>query len=296
MSPAPDPLLPISSEASVTISDASSMLAELFERHGLDDAKETAKILVCAAANCSRLSLLSTPKTPITETSLKLLDHFAQRRLRREPVSRILGTREFWGLELRITPAVLDPRPDTETIVEACIRWTRAKGLTNPKVLDLGTGSGAVLCAVLSELPEAKGVGIDVSATACEVAEDNLSALGLSRRGKILCLDIAEFNGSGFDIVLSNPPYVRSSDIEALDLEVKAYDPHLALDGGPDGLDLYRVIFSKYKQWVRNNFFCCVEIGHDQGLAVSQMLQSIGATGRLEKDISGNDRIVFWES
>jgi release factor glutamine methyltransferase len=153
-----------------------------------------------------------------------------------------------------------------------------------------------VLCAVLSELPEARGVGLDISSDACVVAQNNIDRLGFSARATVQRTDIAKFEDSGFDVVLSNPPYVRSSEIASLDPEVRIYDPQTALDGGPDGLSFYRLIISKYYQWAAKSFLCAVEIGHDQGQAVKEMLSVIGVRGTIKKDLAGRDRIVFWES
>lgn len=280
---------------SVCIGDALVLLAALFKSHGVSEASESAKSLICAAMTCNKASLLTSPTTPIPEQSLRLLCDYAHRRLRKEPISRILGAREFWGLELQITEAVLDPRADTETLVETCLEWVRRTGIGNPKVLDIGTGSGALLCAVLSELPEARGLGIDISHEACSVAQNNVNNLGLSPRGRVLCADLAAFNGSGFDIIVSNPPYIRSTEIQTLEPEVRSYDPHLALDGGVDGLDFYRMIISKYNQWVRGKFLCAVEIGHDQGHLVKSMINDMGLGGTVETDLSGNDRVIWWE-
>jgi len=279
----------------LSIGEAFLTLEALFQHHQLDDPRESARILVCAVAGCNSAVLMTTPTKAIPEKSWKLLCDFARRRLEREPISRILGCREFWGLDLKISRAVLDPRADTETLVETCVNWIRERGLKNPNILDVGTGSGAVLCAVLSEIPDAKGLGIDISAEACAVAQNNLYDLGLSERASISCIDMASFREGEFDVILSNPPYIRSSEIKHLDPEVRSYDPHLALDGGPDGLRFYRILVSKYRQWKNPYSLCAVEIGQDQGSAVKEILREVGVRANVKVDLAGRDRIVCWE-
>ena len=174
------------------------------------------------------------------------LEEFARRRLAGEPVARILGEKEFWGLPLQLSSATLVPRPDTETVVELALELLRAGGdLDRPlRIADLGTGSGAILLALLSELPAAQGFGTDISAAALQTAAANAARAGLSERATFIACDYASGLSGPFDLIVSNPPYIRSADIDGLAAEVRDHDPLAALDGGADGLDAYRALNS----------------------------------------------------
>lgn len=276
------------------LGDLWTSLSDIFEVRGVPDPRESAKALICAAANCAPLSFITDPGRLVSSSMIAKLNEFAQRRLDREPVSRILGKREFWGLDLELNKFALDPRPDTERLVEACLAWVRGAGLTRPRILDIGVGAGPVLCALLSELTEATGVGIDLSADACRLAQRNIARLGLSRRSEVHCIGMTDFRSGGFDLVVSNPPYIRTEVIESLDEEVRNFDPLIALDGGEDGLYSYRSIISSYKQWVKDGGLCAVEIGYDQAGSLLALLVEAGLQGEVLKDAGGNDRVVTW--
>ncbi|MET0336329.1 MAG: peptide chain release factor N(5)-glutamine methyltransferase, partial [Caulobacter sp.] len=208
---------------------------------GIDSPVIDARLLLEAAADASRLDIVTDPYRELTAAQVSTLDDYVERRLRREPVSHILGRKGFWKIMLRVTPDVLTPRPDTETVVEYVLRdfpehapWS---------VLDLGVGSGAILLAILAERPAATGLGIDVSEDALAVARDNAASLGLAGRVALVRGDwtwgLADAN---FDLVVSNPPYIAEAEIATLDPEVRDHEPHLALSGGADGLDAYRIL------------------------------------------------------
>ncbi len=200
-----------------------------------------ARILLEEAAGLDRAALVRDGDARLGEPAATRFQALLARRLAGEPVWRILGRREFWGLSFAITPAVLDPRPDTETVVGAAVEALRARRTDPLRILDLGTGSGALLCAICSEFPNAQGWGVDRSHAACTVAQRNVAALGLAGRVLIVNGDWAEaFAGSSFDLIVSNPPYIETGVIATLAPEVRNFDPHVALDGGSDGLAAYR--------------------------------------------------------
>jgi release factor glutamine methyltransferase len=214
-----------------------------------------------------------------------------ERRLRREPVSRILGRKGFWKILLTVTPDVLSPRPDTETLLDVVLKAkTEREAFT---ACDLGTGSGAILLALLAERPAAKGVGTDVSSEALAVARENAANLDLNGRATFIRTDwAAGFADASFDVVLSNPPYIPTGDIPGLDPEVRDHDPHLALDGGADGLDAYRALAPEIARILKPGGLYAVEIGWDQGEAVSALFTAAGLEAKVVKDLADRDRVV----
>jgi release factor glutamine methyltransferase len=217
------------------------------------------------------------------------LEGFARRRLAGEPVDRIIGSRGFWTLDIAVTPAVLSPRADTETVVRAALDHAG-----RPRdILDLGTGSGAILLALLAELPDATGVGVDASAEALKVAEANARSNGLAGRAAFLLGGWDAALGQLFDLVVSNPPYIPTADIAGLDPEVRDHDPHLALDGGADGLDAYRAILPLLPRLLTDDGFAVLEIGFGQGAAVSALSAASGLrVVEIRPDLGGVPRAV----
>ena len=220
------------------------------------------------------------------------LAELAWDRIHRKPLSQVLGNQPFWTLELDVTGDVLTPRADTETLVEAVLK--QAPG-TIARVLDIGTGSGAILLALLSEKKAWRGVGVDVSELALEVAGRNARRCGLDDRAEFLQASWGRgLPARSFDILVSNPPYIRSSVMNTLDPEVRDYEPHLALDGGEDGLDAYRAILDEALVLVKPGGLLAFEIGFDQGEAVSTLLDGRGVSGiTVLKDLAGHDRVVL---
>ena len=220
----------------------------------------------------------------------------AGRRLAREPVSRILGTREFWGLELTIDPSVLDPRPDTETIVEVALDWITTRHLKNEKlrVLDIGTGSGALLLALLSELPAAHGIATDKSIKALTLARENARRLGFAERCSFIACNFTDALRGPFDLVVSNPPYISSAEIPGLAPEVRDYDPRIALDGGEDGLAAYRAIASDALRLLVPRGRLVMELGQHQADSVSAIIRSAGLTIEtpIQRDLAGINRAL----
>jgi release factor glutamine methyltransferase len=218
----------------------------------------------------------------------------AERRLAHEPVARIVGVREFWSMPFRIDAATLVPRPETETVVEAALAAIDSQGARSRalRLADLGTGSGAILLALLSELPNAFGIGSDSSLRALAVAHDNARRLGLSRAGFVAC-DMAAALRGPLDLIVSNPPYIASGDIAALPPEVRLYDPRLALDGGADGLDFYRAIAASVPPLLKTGGMLVVEVGAGQAEEVAALFAGAGlAPSPPRPDLSGTHRAV----
>lgn len=208
-------------------------------------------------------------------------------RLERQPVSQIIGKRAFWTHEFKVTPDVLDPRPDTETLVEAA--------LTHPfeTVLDIGTGSGCILLSLLAERPSATGLGVDVSAPALKVAGQNAAALGVSGRVDFRKSDWLSDVPETFDLIVSNPPYIARAAYESLAPEVRDWEPRGALEAGADGLDAYRAIAAQAPAALRAGGRLVLEIGYDQGRTVPLLLEQAGfARIDVVQDINGKDRVV----
>lgn len=259
---------------------------------GVDSPVIDARLLVEAAANAKRIDLVTDPYRLLTAEQAATLDDYVGRRARREPVSRILGAKGFWKIMLRVTPDVLTPRPDTETILDVVLATFDEH--RRVRVLDLGVGSGAILLAILAERPLATGLGIDVSEEALAVTRDNAASLGLENRVALLRSDwTAGLEGEEFDVVVSNPPYIPTEVIATLDPEVRDHEPHLALDGGADGLDHYRLLAPEILRVLRPGGLFAVEIGHDQSEAVEALFTAAGADGvRTVKDLATKDRVV----
>lgn len=243
---------------------------------GVDSPVLDARLLVQYALNVDWAPLFTGPDMALTPEESERLESMLARRAGREPVARITGRRAFWTLDLAINEATLDPRADTETLVHAILklRPARSERLT---ILDLGTGSGALLLALLKEYPHASGVGLDLAAEAVAIARRNAEEHGLADRATFIVKDWGEGNlGGPFDIVVSNPPYIPASDIPALAPEVKDFDPHLALNGGADGLDAYRALAKLTPALVRPGGLLALEIGQGQEASVKEIFAGSG--------------------
>ena len=259
---------------------------------GREDADLDARILLCDACGIDHADLIRDPDA-LLGAAAPVLDGYLKRRLADEPVSRILGRREFWGLNVLVTPDVLDPRPETEGVVGAVLEAIGGRRDTALRILDLGTGSGAILCALLHELPHAFGVGVDRSLAACRVAGANAQTLGLHSRAAIICADYVESIGARFDIVVSNPPYIKTDVIDALERAIRYYDPPLALDGGVDGLSAYRAILPHLATLLNAGGVAAFECGYDEGALVAAMMRN-GGLGKITiiRDLAGHERVV----
>lgn len=271
-------------------------LTQAFRAAGLDSPALDARLLIGCALGLDHAGLAAASEQPLTEEERARIDALAARRLAHEPVARILGTKEFWGLPLSVTPAVLVPRPDSETVIEASLAalgGAEAQRRTL-RIADLGTGSGALLLALLSELPRAYGIGTDRDPSAITTARENAKRLGLADRAGFVVCDYGGALAGGCDLVVSNPPYVRTQDIGGLAPEVRSYDPRLALDGGPDGLDAYRAIADGIRDLLRIGGQVVAEVGAGQSQSVAQLFTEAGLSVEREgrRDLSGTIRAV----
>lgn len=258
----------------------------------IDSPAIDARLLLEAAAGASRLDILTDPYRAVSDDQRMAYDAMIERRLRREPVSRIIGKKGFWKIMLNVTPDVLSPRPDTETIMDVALLAFAPHERFN--MIDLGTGSGAILLALLTERTAATGVGTDISSEALAVARENAANLDLNERATFLRTEwAAGFADHSFDLVVSNPPYIPTDHIAGLDPEVREHDPHLALDGGPDGLQAYRDLAPEVLRILKPGGTFAVEIGWDQGPQVKALFEEAGfAEVRVVKDLSNRDRVV----
>lgn len=281
--------------AGQTVETARRRLAARFKSGAIDSPELDARILVGAALGLDLTGMIAAATRPVTAAEAARLEDFAGRRLKGEPVARILGSREFWGLPLQLSAATLVPRPDTETVVALALQMLRAgPGADRPRIVDLGTGSGAILLALLSELPDAMGVGTDISAAALRTASANARNLGLARRAAFVACDYASALSGPFDLIVSNPPYIRSGEINDLAREVRDHDPRGALDGGSDGLDAYRALVPQAVRLLAPGGGLALEVGHDQSADVEQLMAAAGLTlrGPPRTDLAGIPRAV----
>jgi release factor glutamine methyltransferase len=251
-----------------------------------------ARLLLEAAGPVSRADILSDPHRALEADAEARLEAFVVRRERREPVSQILGRKGFWTLMLNVGPQVLSPRPETETILDVVLPAFPPERAFS--VLDLGVGSGAILLSILAERPKAKGLGVDVSEEALAIARDNAAQLGLERRTALLRSDwTAGLADASFDLVVANPPYIPTADIETLEPEVRNHEPRLALDGGPDGLDAYRLLAPEITRVLRPGGMFAVEIGIGQAQEVTALFQAAGAEAlAVHNDLATHPRVV----
>lgn len=281
-----------------TVGSALREATAALARAGVENAGGDARRLLQAALDVPAATIIAGPGRALAAHEATTFQQHVERRAKREPVSRILGKRDFYGRAFAISPATLDPRPDSETLIEAALDIAREEGWTSPplRILDVGTGSGCLLLTLLAELPHATGVGTDISTAALEVARANAHALGLSSRAAWSLADVLESAAGPFHMLVANLPYVRSTDIEGLDPEVRLYDPKTALDGGADGLEIYRRLVRRIPNAVPDGWVV-LEVGHEQADAVVALLGGIGgvvdpAQILVHRDVSGKRRCV----
>jgi release factor glutamine methyltransferase len=281
--------------AARTIAATRHALADKFRQAGIDSGEADARLLLAYALGVDRAELIANGGRALTVEQAEAIDALAARRLRREPVARIFGHKEFWSLSLQIGPAVLVPRPETETVVEAALDAVArdARQLAQLRIFDIGTGSGALLLALLSELPNAVGTAADISAAALDIARANAERSGLAGRCTFIACDIAAGVPGPFDLIVSNPPYVVHGEIASLPPEVRDYDPALALDGGADGLDGYRAIAAQARRLLAPGGKVIVELGAGQEAAVRALFTKAGlAAAAVLNDLAGIPRAL----
>jgi len=279
-----------------TVEAARRALAARLKTATIESAELDARILAGHALGLDLTGLISAAQRQLTSDESARLEEFARRRLAGEPVARIIGEKEFWGLPLQLSSATLVPRPDTETVVELALDLLRAGGdLDRPlRIADLGTGSGAILLALLSELPAAQGFGTDISEGALKTAGANAARAGLSDRATFIACDYARGLSGWFDLIVSNPPYIRSADIDGLAAEVRNHDPLAALDGGADGLDAYRALIPQAARLLAPGAALVVEAGQGQSGPIQALMVAAGLMPVIapKADLAGIPRAV----
>ena len=279
-----------------TIEAARRALTARLTTAAIESAELDARILTGHALGLDLTGLISAAQRQLTSDESARLEEFAHRRLAGEPVARIIGEREFWGLPLQLSSATLVPRPDTETVVELALELLRAGGSLDRRlrIADLGTGSGAILLALLSELPAAHGFGTDISEDALQTAAANAARAGLSDRATFIACDYASGLAAPFDLIVSNPPYIRSADIGGLAVEVRNHDPLAALDGGADGLDAYRALIPQAASLLAPGGALVVEAGEGQSGQIQALMTAAGLTPATapKADLAGIPRAV----
>ncbi len=272
------------------LKDGAARLANV----GIDGAARESRLLLQAASGIPISTQIAFPERAIAADAAERFDELLERRARREPMAHILGRREFWSLAFKVTADTLDPRPDSESLVQAVLDQVPDRSAAL-RLADFGTGTGCLLLALLHELPNATGVGVDVSAAALAVAAENADALGLAQRASFHRGNWDDGIDPGFDIVLSNPPYIPSGDIAGLQPEVASFEPRLALDGGSDGLDAYRRLGPAAMRLLVPGGLAAFEIGLGQGDSVREIMAAAGlrhiATAR---DLGAIERCVLF--
>jgi len=269
---------------------------DYFKSHDIESPRADAEVLLAEALQIGRIDLYVRYDQPLTTDELSLYKSMIKRRVRREPVAYIVGVKEFWSMDLRVSGDVLVPRPETECLVEKALSLIPED--VELKILEIGTGSGAIALALTSERPRCRIIASDLSTKALDTAGKNAGIHGLSERIHFLCGSGSQpfkEDGRPFDLILSNPPYIRTDEIEGLQPEIVRYEPRMALDGGLDGLGCIREIIGSAHRFLKPQGYLLLEIGYDQRTGVEKIAQSVGRYGTvsIEKDYSGNDRVAL---
>lgn len=289
-----------------TVAEAVKYGGRALVQAGIDSSRLDAQVLLAAVLDVPRETVFGTPERVLTDGQFTAFAKMVSRRAARQPVSQIVGRREFWGRDFRVTRQTLTPRPDSETLIEAVLSFwrgsrepaprSRTRGGDPPRVLDLGAGSGCLLLTLLAEIPGARGVGVEISEAALEVARDNAARLGLEDRAQLVQGDWCSAlpRDSRFDIVVANPPYIAESDWDTLAPEVAEYEPGVALRGGADGLDAYRAIAPQARRVLAPGGIAAFEVGIGQAPDVVRILSDAGLRARgTHKDLAGVERCVL---
>jgi release factor glutamine methyltransferase len=282
----------------LSITEAATAAAKALRQERMETPELDARVLLCHAAGVTHEDYVANPNLLLSPEAAARFAACIDRRLQGEPVSRIIGYREFYGRQFRIDQDTLDPRPDTETLIEAALDLADRQGWRHRPIdiLDLGTGSGAILLTLLAELPHARGLGTDISPAALRAARTSAAALGVAARASFVAANWLDGIAGSFDLVVSNPPYIASGAIAGLAPEVRLHDPALALDGGADGLSAYRAIAASAPLVLRPGGSLLAEIGPDQADAVSALFKQVGlsvdASDGVWRDLAGRPRVV----
>lgn len=287
---------PRDGDASWTILKLLSWTSEYFVSRDIEHPRADAEILLAHSLGLRRIDLYVQYDKPLTHEELARFREMVRRRARREPVAYITGEKEFWSLALKVTPSVLIPRPETECLVETALAFlSKDEGAQGRTVLDLGTGSGAIVLALAAERPHDHFVAVDRSPGALAIARENALRHGAADRVRFLSGDWFEPVGqAAFDLIVSNPPYIRRKDLETLQPEIRQFEPVSALDGGPDGIDALAHIILTAPQYLQPSGCMLLEIGWDQKPQLQTVVQQAGCYEETAfiKDYGGHDRVL----
>jgi len=279
-------------DAAGTIGDAITAAAARLAACGIAEPRREARLILGLALDIDPAGLLAWPERSLDEVARARFDALVARRAGHEPISRLRGTREFWSLDFELSGDTLDPRPDSETLIEAALDLLPDRSAPL-RVLDFGTGTGCLLLALLSELPNATGVGVDLLPGAVETARRNAVRLALGHRARFRQGDWDREIAGPVDVILANPPYIPSQEISSLAPEVAAFEPAAALDGGADGLDAYRLLAPAAGRLLGPGGIACFELGFGQSGAVMALLAKSGLTTKaIRRDLSGIERCL----
>jgi release factor glutamine methyltransferase len=280
--------------AQLTLGDVRLDAAAKLRGAGIEAPETDARMLLCLALGIDEAALIAASANTLLNEQRERFVRLIERRLAGEPVARIAGRKEFWSRSFRLGADILVPRPETETLVDAALSIFPDRDAFL-RVLDLGTGSGILLAAILLERKNASGVGVDRSEKALRLARENLAALDLKDRAQFVCGDWAAALGDRYDLILANPPYIESGEIPALAREVRNHDPLLALDGGADGLDAYRSIIAELPHLLSERGVTILELGAGQETAVTELAQASGlcTDGPARPDLGGVPRALI---
>ena len=275
-----------------TINEAKRLLISEFRSAEIDSADIDARMILMLASGLSLADLIARGSDSVNQDVIARIKSFAKRRLAGEPVDHIIGYREFYGRKFKVTKDVLSPRPETEMLVDAALAVLQSN--TKARILDLGTGSGAIIISILAEVASVMGTATDISDAALKIARENANTHNVSGRLEFIEGRWCERLSQQYDLILSNPPYINDVDMDRLQTEVKVFDPDLALRGGVDGLDAYRAIISRVQEHLTSSGQIIFEIGYNQGASVSKLLMDFGFINiEVQQDLAGHDRLVM---
>ncbi|MDC0074985.1 peptide chain release factor N(5)-glutamine methyltransferase [Alphaproteobacteria bacterium] len=281
------------SAGSHNVSDLINQGASLLSKIGIKNSIFESKLMLSKAINVDFKNIILENKNSVELKKIKIFESYVFRRLKMEPVSKIINSKYFWKHEFYVNSDVLDPRPDSETLIEALLENIEDK-YKKYKILDMGTGSGALLISLLSEMPNSIGVGIDKSIKAVKIAILNSRKNNVSNRSNFIVMDWFHSLNEKFDIIVCNPPYIEKFHLSTLPIEVRSYDPHLALDGGFDGLDAYRAIISRLNLFLKKSNIVAFEIGYGQFNGIKKLIEAskLKIVG-VKQDLAGIERCIL---
>lgn len=279
----------------MNISEFIHYAEDKLKNSGIETPVQEAGVMLCQVLNCGRTYLFAHGDRELSTDERAVLDNMLAQRAKNTPLQYIIGDTEFMSLKFMVTPAVLIPRQDTEVLVEKVIELAKEGINAGLKVLDMCTGSGCIAVSIAHFCPESSIVACDISEEAIKVAKANSHLNGVQNRVEFFCGDLFEaLKGSyKFDFIVSNPPYIETETIIGLQKEVRSYEPELALDGGADGLDFYKIITAKAPEYLNNLGWLAFEIGFNQGERVSALMEESFINIQVIKDYGGNDRVVI---